>query len=108
MSIMKKKSCSETVLFADFFLCPSLLSASGIGAHGFHALLTAKELLLSYRSIKKMNDVLWTLALSLKQRRRKWKPSHPWEGDVYALRVYSNLGKSDLFRYIQGTIGQSC
>lgn len=78
MSIMKRTSSSETVLFAEFFfLLPKLLSASGIGAHGFHPVLTVKELLQSYRSINKMNYVLEALTLLLKERRRKWKPPQP-------------------------------
>lgn len=78
MSIMKGTSSSETVLFAEFFfLLPKILSASGIGAYGFHPVLTVKELLQSYRSINKMNYVLEALTLLLKERRRKWKPSQP-------------------------------
>lgn len=83
-----------------FFKSFSLITASGIGALGFHPdvlLLSVKELLSSYRSINKMNDAPSALTLLLKERRGKWKLSQPCKGDVYVLCVYSNLGKSDAF-----------
>lgn len=108
MFIMKKHPVQGQYYLQIIFLLRSLLTALGIDAHCFHPLLTIKDLLQSYGSINKMKDVLWALTLLLKERRRKWKSFQPWEGGVYVLRVYPNLGKSVLFWYVQGTIGQSC